>query len=174
MSLELIRALRAEIQALEADLKSDPRLQKLEDAKRLLERYTESGFIMSPRSWPRRVVQATRVTPRSPERQNILTAAESFIAGRPYPTTTADIFRYVASKMEIPGNNPKNNLSAMLSNSSRFRSHGRSGWTLISESLTASDTLFEEEKSEAVNSFPDLPAGEPDVRPVDPVPGGGA
>lgn len=110
----------------------------------------------------------------SPERQAILDAAKEFLRGRDYPTLTADIYEAIKGQVEIGGNNPRNNLSAMLSNSSDFRSHARAGWTLavptLSETNEASDDLLSRSASEASNSSPALPAGGPDVRPVDPVP----
>lgn len=69
---------------------------------------------------------------RSPERQAVIDAAATFLRGKPYPIPTRTVFEALqATGVYIPGNNPQNNLSAMLSNARDiFKSHGREGWTL--------------------------------------------
>lgn len=58
--------------------------------------------------------------------------AELFLRNRSGPTPTREILDHiVALGGEIGGKEPVSNLSAMLSNSGRFQSHGRAGWTLI-------------------------------------------
>lgn len=178
MATDLVKALVAEIDALETALRNDPRWAKLEDAKRLLARYDPRAPVSSEHTIappaPRKTKGVTgRSSPRSPERQAILDAASEFIVGATAPVPTSDIFAFVSARMTIPGTVPKNNLSAMLSNSPRFISHGRAGWTLAPETTEASDDLLTRATSEASISSPALPAGEPGVRPVDPVPGGG-
>jgi hypothetical protein len=122
-------------------------------------------------------IQPARAAPRrsgSPERKAILEQAKQYIAGRDYPTTTAEIFDVLSLVIQIPGEKPKNNLSAMLSNSDEFVSHGRAGWTLASETPEAPGDLLSRSAPEASMSSPASPAGEsPSMRPVDPVPGGG-
>ncbi len=171
MGVGFVKALEDEIAGLEAALKADPRIQKLEDAKRLLARYTDRPEI-NPHA---RIRQAAvpRPAARNPVNQAILDCAGEFIAGRAYPTPTIDIFDHVRSRMDIPGTNPKNNLSAMLSNSTRFQANGRAGWTLSVDEQEASDTLFTA-TSEAPNSIAASLTAEPNVKPVDPALGGGA
>ena len=108
----------------------------------------------------------------SPERQAILDAAKAHLTGRQHPTPTIDIFEAIKDQVKIPGRVPRNNLSAMMSNSDEFVSHGRSGWTLAGMN-EASDDLLGQQTSEASNSSAASPTAEPNVRPVDPVPGGG-
>lgn len=171
MGVGFVKALEDEIAGLEAALKADPRIQKLEDAKRLLARYTDRAEISQ--SARMRQVAVPRPAARNPANQAILDCAGAFIAGRADPTPTIDIFDHVGSRMAIPGTNPKNNLSAMLSNSTRFQSNGRAGWTLSVDEQEASDTLFP-----ATSEAPDLIAAsltaEPNVKPVNPALGGGA
>lgn len=113
-----------------------------------------------------------RKRPGSPERQAILDLAKAFLAPRLYPTTTMEIFEHISRQMEIPGKEPRNNLSAMLSNSSEFQSHGRAGWTLAEKQEASGDRLSEKSPEAPVSSAA-TPTAEPSVRPVDPVPGGG-
>ncbi len=68
----------------------------------------------------------------------ILDAAADVIRGRSAPMKTADIFNVLVKKgIPIKGKNPQNTLSARLSNSPRFKSHGRQGWTLVADSNSA-------------------------------------
>lgn len=73
-------------------------------------------------------------------RQRVLEDAENILRGRTEPTKTADLYDdLVAAGHEIGGDDPKNNLSAMLSKSPLFRSHKRAGWTLVESQSTAPD-----------------------------------
>lgn len=78
----------------------------------------------------------------------VLDGAAELIDGRSDPTRTAVIFASLTEQgISIEGKNPQNTLSARLSNSPRFISHGRAGWTLAEpESETA-----DEEPSSAVS-----------------------
>lgn len=73
-------------------------------------------------------------------RQRVLEDAENILRGRTEPTKTADLYDdLVAAGHEIGGDDPKNNLSAMLSKSPLFRSHKRAGWTLVESQSNAPD-----------------------------------
>jgi hypothetical protein len=73
-------------------------------------------------------------------RQKVLEDAENILRGRTDPTKTSDLYDdLVAAGHEIAGDDPKNNLSAMLSKSPLFRSHKRAGWTLVESQSTAPD-----------------------------------
>jgi hypothetical protein len=68
---------------------------------------------------------------RSPEREQALREAELFLNGKTVPVKTAEIYGMLQFKgIQITGEDPKSNLSAMLSNAPQFESHGRDGWTL--------------------------------------------
>jgi hypothetical protein len=68
---------------------------------------------------------------RSPEREAALREAAEFLQGKSMPVKTAEIFEMLEFKnITVGGDDPKSNLSAMLSNSDAFISHGRAGWTL--------------------------------------------
>ncbi len=73
-------------------------------------------------------------------RQRVLEDAENILRGRTEPTKTTDLYDdLIAAGHEIGGDDPKNNLSAMLSKSPLFRSHKRAGWTLVESQSTAPD-----------------------------------
>lgn len=180
MSNDFLSALTAEIETLVAELEADPRQQKLRELRRVEALYNGHP-VPAIRQRIRPVAAAASTPPRrspSPERLAILDQAKKFIAGRHHPTPTAEIYETLALMMEIPGKDPKNNLSAMLSNSPEFVSHRRAGWTLASESPAktpeATGDLLTRSAPAASMSSPASPAGEPhSVRPVDPAPGGG-
>jgi hypothetical protein len=68
----------------------------------------------------------------SPMRVRALTEAYDLCRGKTEPTRTADIYAHlVAQGIQLAGDDPQNNLSAMLNKSPNFRSHGRKGWTLV-------------------------------------------
>ena len=171
MSDDFVKALDAEIAGLEAELKADTRIRKLEDVKRLRALYTGASSVNPrPRSRPQ---LPARSTPRSPANQAILDCAAEMLIGRTYPTSTSDVYHHVSAKMTVPGAVPKNNLAAMLSNSPRFQSNGRKGWTLAGDANGASDVVLNN-VSEAPNSIAASLTAEPNVKPVDPALGGGA
>jgi hypothetical protein len=67
----------------------------------------------------------------SPERLRAVSAAKKFVRGKIGPVPISAIFEHLCTLgITIKGSDPKNNLSAMLSNTEGFNSHGRSGWTL--------------------------------------------
>lgn len=177
MATNFQAALAIEIEALEQELEADPRFMKLRELRRVQALYGPASAITAyttPMPRPR-VRAVTSGRSPSPERQSILDAARMLTRGRALPVPTADLHDQItAMDIVIPGTNPKNNLSAMLSNSPEFKSHGRAGWTL-NETPEASDDQILRSASEAPMSSPASPAGESStVRPVDPVPGGGA
>lgn len=168
MATPFVAALDAEIADLEAAIAADPRHTKLRELKRVRGLYQQGSVAhnisISVRKRPRR-------SP-SPERQAILDLARQMLAGKTLPTPTSKLFDGISLIEEIPGANPRNNLSAMLSNSPEFVSHGRAGWTLA-ETTEAADDLLSRSASAASNSSPASPAGESDNAPLDTVSGGG-
>jgi hypothetical protein len=141
-----VSALRAEIQQLETSLAQDVRYRRLTELRRVLDLYKESesdasgttsaGEAFAGNAFAGNAFatqSTTRTTGRrtSPERAKALSLAKAFIDGQVFPTPTREILEHlVAAGLTIPGNEPLNNLSAMLSNSADFVSHGRSGWTV--------------------------------------------
>ena len=130
MSTPFLPALDTEIAELEAKLATDPtyvKLQKLRETRRL---YQDEVLADVPGA----VVVRRRFRPRpvTSTRQRALKAAALAIKGKKTPTKTSEIAQILEDQsIQIGGANPLNNLSAMLSNSPQFRSHGRDGWVLV-------------------------------------------
>ena len=165
MSADFVTALDAEIATLEAELRADPRYQKISELRRVRDLYKGTGGgAFTPRVFQQTATQRPKRA-RSELRQQILDAAEEMLRGRTEPTTTAENYDVDNQDIDIPGQKPRNNLSAMLSNSPRFRSHGRDGWTLASETSEAPDDLVVRSTSEASNSSLASPAREPSYVP---------
>ncbi|WP_131675416.1 hypothetical protein [Paracoccus marinus] len=60
-------------------------------------------------------------------------AVVEVLKGRASPMATKDIYDWISDHgVEVPGENPTNNLSAHMSRDPRFLSWGRAGWTLTS------------------------------------------
>lgn len=146
-----LEALDAEIADLENELARNPAYLKLCEAKRLRalyggdgDGYTERAMLFTP---PQpKAGQAQRKRRTSSNRQAILDGAVEIIGPRGSdPTKTADVLdELIAKGIEVPGNTPRNSLSAMLSTSDLFVSHGRSGWTLVeNESGTDESSVHE-------------------------------
>lgn len=130
-------ALRAEMTALEAELKGDPRYRKLEVLRAALAVYDDTNDVVGESaSKSNSPVRRGNPTPRQPSESRIkaLHLAREYLTGRDEPVTTRELFEHLVSQgAEIGGERPANNLSAMLYNSKQFVSHGRAGWTLPRE-----------------------------------------
>lgn len=144
MSDGFLKALDAEIAGVEAKLAADPlylQLCKLRDLRQLYapEPSHGSGALPPFRTSIARVEFPGTFSAKpgrrvSPEREQATKFAREFIEGRPEPTRMDDIYNYVVSKgVQIGGQDPKSNLSAMLSKTDGFIAHGRIGWTFQPE-----------------------------------------
>ena len=162
MSTGFKEALEREIGELERSLEADPRFIKLRELQRVAGLYSPTaqavdsikrivgalGSAIPPRTGAPRFYGGGEMLP-TPDgqrrvsgvlRQKVLEDAESILRGRTEPTKTADLYdSLVAAGHEIGGDDPKSNLSAMLSKSPLFRSHKRAGWTLVESQSTAPD-----------------------------------
>lgn len=130
--------LRSEIETLQNDIAAnpDPRVLKLQAL--------EAAYAHYRAPHPNQAQNVNEVTPpparretsrrqASADRQGALEAVAKLLDGRTAPTSIGVIYDYVvASGFQIGGKDPRSNLSAMMSNSGRFQSHQRAGWTLIS------------------------------------------
>jgi len=158
---DFVAALDREIEQLEQALGRDPAYVKLKRLKdiRFLYASPDNGRVVAVlEQRPAPVPPKTRSP--SPLRQRMLERAAEFLRGRADPVRTAEIYQDLTDQgFAIGGNSPQNNLSAMLSNSPRFQSHGRSGWTLLSDEevnarskmislLTLEDLMDDSRKSE--------------------------
>ena len=111
---DVLQSLKLEADELEA---------KLEAIRRVIALY--DGAVPPTPSPPRyrRRVRYERSDP-------ILDAAAELLGDGTIPMRTKLLLRRLNRRgIDVPGKVPQNTLSARLSNSPRFHSHGRSGWT---------------------------------------------
>jgi hypothetical protein len=144
MSSSFVAALRAEVASLEEELSKSLVYQRLAEARKMLALY-EPPAVEADETVPQRVLgsvasalakppEARPPRAQSPERAKALEAARLLLTNRSGPTPTGIIYDHVTSLgIEIGGKDPRNNLSAMLSNSPMFKSNGRSGWSLATD-----------------------------------------
>jgi hypothetical protein len=142
-------AMDAEIGELQRQLAADPRYVKLQELKRLRQLYgggvhlngvaaVGTAGTVTLQTTPLPLAAAAAAANRSgrkpsPERVKALLVAKEFLKDKTEPTRTADILaRIREAGVQIGGNDPQNNLSAMLYHSDDFRSRGRAGWLLAS------------------------------------------
>jgi hypothetical protein len=144
--MSFVAKLREEIASTEADLASDPRWVRLQALRDMLRLYESDPEVVRLSSRPT-AEGVDRKRPRtSGARKQALEVARNFLANASVPIPTASIYDVVRKAgVLIGGENPKNNLSAMLYHAPDFVSHGRQGWTLIeSEMRVAPSTEAEE------------------------------
>ena len=141
--MSYVAATREQIAALEAEIAAhpDPRSIKLRALREVLRAY--DGDTSVPMPVPAKVPDPFPLL-RSPSasgerkrehtstaRRDALRIASEVLTRSTGPVTTAAIYYAVArAGVSIGGENPKNNLSAMLHHAPEFESHGRQGWTL--------------------------------------------
>lgn len=134
MPANFLPTLKREIEELEIELAADPKfvkLQKLRDVLAVYDVNPSSGALATPQASSKKPTRQV-----SPDRERALALAESMLEGRAVPTPTRDIVeRASQSGVTIPGKDPISNMSAMLSNSDKFQSHGRTGWTLVTPAM---------------------------------------
>lgn len=150
-------ALMMEIAELEAELSQDSRFIRLKALRDVLSLYQDPRLEKNAKASETSVSAAAR-TPsrggnrRSPERVRIVEAARLHILNRMGPVPTREILSHLNDiGIVVTGNPPLNNLSAMLSNSEEFMSHGRSGWTLITDKVRDMSDLMEDEAAQAAD-----------------------
>ncbi|MCO5081558.1 MAG: hypothetical protein M9955_07850 [Rhizobiaceae bacterium] len=136
-------ALKAEIDEIERELAADPRQAKLRSLREVLALYDVSGEARD--GWAP-VAENSPVAPRtvtrapSEARSKAMELAEFFLRNRAGPTPTREILDYIVMfGGEVGGKDPVSNLSAMLSNSGLFQSHGRAGWTITDPDVKTID-----------------------------------
>jgi hypothetical protein len=141
MSSSFVAALRSEVANLEEELSKSLVYQRLAEARKMLALYEPPAVAVDEPPSQRvlgsvgsAIAKPTEARPpraQSPERARALEAARLLLANRSGPTPTGVIYDHVTSLgIEIGGKDPRNNLSAMLSNSPMFKSNRRSGWSL--------------------------------------------
>ncbi|QEE37886.1 MULTISPECIES: hypothetical protein [unclassified Methylobacterium] len=145
MGSELLAAIDAEIDAIEIELAGDVRVARLKALRELRKLYVSSdrGRQVDPQSSAagssdiegsasNSSAQSRTINRRiAPHRSQAVDAIALHLKNRTGPVPTKDLLEHIASLgIDVGGSNPLNNLSAILSNSGRFDSQGRSGWTL--------------------------------------------
>lgn len=135
MSVEFVRALDREIADLKAELAQDVRFVRYRELERIRQLYNDAASIGATRahSVGQEANESKRQAGRrpSPERARIIEAARAFVLEGSSPTPTTEVNDHLGSLgIVIGGANPLNNLSAMMSSSGLFQSHGRAGWTV--------------------------------------------
>ena len=135
MANPFLVALDQEIALLEAELKSDIRYQRLEEAQLLRALYPREDPFSPPVGSSEPISNRMGTKRSQSERERIIEGAEMYVRNRVGPVPTIDILDHLDSLLgiKIGGERPVNNLSATLSTSGKFRANGRRGWTLASE-----------------------------------------
>jgi hypothetical protein len=164
MAHDFIKAMDDEIAALEAELARNPRYVKLKELRRLQLLYAEETSA-GMRASPRRSGRTKTGRRASPQRQAIIDQAARVLRGHlsvmpavPMPTPTL-LAVLMDSGVKVTGKNPRNSLSAILSASDLFESHGRAGWTLVEpapENTETADHNLERDVASAVSAEPHL------------------
>lgn len=162
MSDSFIGAMDVEIETLEASLSKNPQYVKLKELQRLRHLWTTSDVRREPT--PR--MRASKGGRRSsPQRQRIIEEVVSIIRETfsASPVSTVSLVRALQAKgVPVPGKDPRNSLSAILSGTKQqFQSHGRAGWTISD----ARDAMSK--NTEAAGDLEeDAPAASADARPT--------
>lgn len=131
---DVLRAFDAEIGNLERELEGDPRYVRLTQIRKMRADYLSlAGVQANPQADTPKIMtgRPKRRQRADPARQQLLEAVVEYLKDRKEPIKTADIFAYLDMfSIEVAGENPRNNLSAILHNSGLFKSFGRAGWML--------------------------------------------
>lgn len=136
MTADFMSNVRAEIEALEAELAGNTIYRKIKALRAALREYElgESPRRSSTGMGSGKTVAMERRSPvrrTSPEREQAVEFVRNYINDRTSPTPIRELFdAMLRAGIELGGKNPINNLSAILSMNDEFVSHGRSGWVL--------------------------------------------
>ena len=160
---DFIEAMEAEIAAIEAELKADPKWVRLQSLKALRVLYGVPGATFTKVEKPerrnilqeiassaeKRVKAHKRGRAMSIERARALQMAKNFL-DPVKPMKTAELWPLLeAAGVTLGGENPQNNLASLLIRAEGIRSHGRAGWTLEPEMPEAEDDLLSGQASSA-------------------------
>ena len=136
VSVVLVEALRREERELEQQLQSHPAFRKLKKVRALLREYdtdAPQGELAVYGAEKPKIVRK-RLKPADDSDPILVRAAEIVADAGGVPLRTAIIYQHLEEEgYQVPGQEPRNTLSARLSNSPMFKSHGRAGWTLADE-----------------------------------------
>ncbi len=143
--------------------------------------YSPNGLVLDRVSNARGYLSATLRSPRRSEKSaRLIKAAREYIELMGGPIPTSELQQVIEKQgIAISGSNPRNALSAMLSNSGLFKANGREGWTLKEatppRNTEAADALFPSQEAPAASVEPRLTSeGTPQRGQAEPAwPGGG-
>jgi hypothetical protein len=149
--MSVIGEIDREIAALEQDVqqKPDPRLARLKHLREVREHYLKGTQATNPAptnelamfaegiaTLGRSMVRQAGRKP-SPVRVKAVAALKMYLRDKKEPVKTGVLYDYLVSQnISLGGDNPANNLSALLHNTPGFQSHKRSGWTLEMQEAT--------------------------------------
>lgn len=129
MTDQTVRRLEAELTEIEKKLSELELYQDYKALERIIKRLrsrNEDG--RSPSSEDPAHMSAAAGNPAA-----MKNAVAEVLKDRTSPLSTKEIYDLISGRgVEVPGENPTNNLSAHMSRDSRFLSWGRAGWTLTS------------------------------------------
>jgi len=147
----LLPMLEAEIAEIERELAADPRYLKLGHLRQLAALYRGPSKAqaedVSNAAGKGVTAAPSKEKTATTQRQKMLEDVEELLKVHDVPTKTVILYEYLrAQGYQIGGKDAVSNLSAMLANSGRFRSHGRSlGWTLRDWEPPAERSFFDAE-----------------------------
>lgn len=128
---DFAHALNAEIASLEQELHADPRFVKLEELKKVLTLYVggPTKVMAAPvrKAFPYNADMRRRMSRNA---ATIQAAVACLKEGRGPVITSVILDRLTEQGVHVEAKDPRNALSAMMTHSKRFVSHGRRGWTL--------------------------------------------
>lgn len=162
-TIALISALDAEIARLEGEIAADPRVARVAALKRFRDECAaplQTGTVIPRISGvqPSAPTKARSGRIPSPERMRALDAAAAYLGGAEGLVPMAVIYEKVASAgIDLGGQNPQNNLSAMMSRDARFKAHGRAGWTLADRDAGSDNGSSNEETGAVAAPASDQP-----------------
>lgn len=146
MNEDFASAINNELERLEQALSENVLFVRWRELQRVRRLYLNTSHAPVVGDWHRQITTDTERTTSastrrvSAERQEALLYARNLLRGRTIPTPTRDILAFLRDNgVHIPGKDPVSNLSAMLSNSDEFDSHGRSGWTFKADGEEPAD-----------------------------------
>lgn len=136
MTEDFASLIRQEIEALERELSENTTYRRIKALRAALLEYAPTESLRRRKNGvdaetPPPVRGKRLVRKMSPERKKAIKFAKEYLREKSTPIPTREVFKAMSlAGVTLSGKNPQNNLSAILSNSTSFVSHGRDGWVL--------------------------------------------
>lgn len=146
MAVDFRVALMAEIAALDEELQTDERYVKLCELRRIAALYPAPTQSQQPdKLHDSAPPPANAANPSGSARkttavrERALREAKTYVAAERRIVPTRDIHQHLLNNdINVGGESPQNNLSALISRSGIFESHGRLGWTVMGSKVSES------------------------------------